>query len=169
MTRATLAICAALIGLAGCGGDDGPPRLQATTPTTVTTPPPVIQQGVAKTDVDVVREWADTLRRGDVAAAAKFFAVPSLVANAGPPARLTTRAAVLDFNKSLPCGARLLRADRSAHGFVIATFVLTERPGPGNCDAGTDNTARTAFRVRGGKITDWLRVEDLPEAATTTA
>ena len=47
--------------------------------------------------------------------------------------------------------------------------MLTERPGPGTCGSGTGATARTAFRVKDGKITDWLRVQDLPEAESTPA
>jgi hypothetical protein len=41
---------------------------------------------------------------------------------------------------------------------VIATFRLTERPGPGRCGAGTGELARTAFRIAGGEIVEWLRV-----------
>lgn len=161
------ALLIAGLTLAGCGGgkDKGP----ATTTTAPALPAPVVAPGVSRDAADVVRRWADTLRRGDVTAAAKFFAVPSFVANGGPPARLRTKAAILRFNRSLPCGARLVRADRARHGFVIATFVLTERPGPGTCGSGTDSTARTAFRLRGGLITDWLRVQDLPEAESTPA
>jgi limonene-1,2-epoxide hydrolase len=152
--------------LAGCGGKDDDPA--ATTASTAGSAP-VVAPGVSRAATEVVRRWADTLRRGDVDAAATFFAVPSLVANGGPPARLRTRAAILRFNRSLPCGARLVRADRARRGFVIATFVLTERPGPGTCGSGTGATARTAFRVRDGRIVDWLRVQDLPAADTTPA
>ena len=149
-------------GLAGCGGDQDAGRAR---PASV--PPALVQSGVDPAAVRVVRTWADTLRRGDVATAARSFAVPSLVANGGPPERLTTSAAILAFNQSLPCGARLVRADRAPRGFVIATFLLTERPGPGACGSGTGATARTAFRVRDGRITDWLRVQDLPRAETS--
>jgi len=178
MTRAALAtrswgaraLCvslAASLALAACGGgkDKGP----ATTTARAAVPAPVVAAGVSRIAVGIVRRWADTLRRGDVSAATAFFAVPSFVANGGPPAHLTTHAAILDFNRSLPCGARLLRADRAHQGFVIATFLLTERPGPGTCGSGTGATARTAFRVKSGRITDWLRVQDLPDAETTPA
>jgi hypothetical protein len=116
---------------------------------------------------DVGRAWSDALRHGDVARAARYFAVPSLVANGAPPQELTTGAEVLDFNAGLPCGAKLVATERGPRGFTIATFVLTERPGPGTCGSGVGNTARTAFRVRRGKITDWLRVQDIPAAPTT--
>ena len=161
-------LAALLITLAGCGGG-GKDKTPSTTAAAPAVPAPVVAPGVSRGAANIVRRWADTLRRGDVKAATAFFAVPSFVANGGPPAHLTTHAAVLDFNRSLPCGARLVRADRAHHGFVIATFVLTERPGPGSCGSGTGATARTAFRVKDGLITDWLRVEDLPDAETTPA
>ena len=157
----------ACLALAGCGGgQDGHPATTAAAPAT---PAPVVAPGVRHADANLVRRWADTLRRGDITGAAGFFAVPALVANGGPPAELRTQGAIRAFNRSLPCGARLARADRAHHGFVIATFVLTERPGPGTCGSGTGATARTAFRVRHGKIIDWLRVQDLPEAESTPA
>ena len=53
------------------------------------------------------------------------------------------------------------------HGFFIATFRLTERPGEGECGSGTGETARTAFRVRDAHITDWLRVQDIESAPET--
>ena len=169
MSRAAIAvvILIASAALAGCGG--GKDKAPATPAAAPAVPAPVVAPGVSRDAANIVRRWADTLRRGDVEAAAKFFAVPSFVANGGPPAHLTTHAAILDFNRSLPCGARLLRADRAHQGFVIATFLLTERPGPGTCGSGTGATARTAFRVKSGRITDWLRVQDLPDAETTPA
>jgi len=166
MTRAAVALVVS-VALAGCGGGtDTPPATTATAPAV---PAPVVAPGVSRASADLVRRWAETLRRGDVGAAARFFSVPAFVANGGPPAELRTQEAIRAFNRSLPCGARLARADRAHHGFVIATFVLTERPGPGTCGSGTGATARTAFRVKDGKITDWLRVQDLPEAESTPA
>jgi ribosomal protein L16/L10AE len=44
---------------------------------------------------------------------------------------------------------------------------LTERPGAGRCGTGTGETARTAFRVRDDHITEWLRVQDIPDAPDT--
>jgi hypothetical protein len=110
----------------------------------------------------VIRAWADTLRHGDVAKAASYFALPALVENGTPPLRLTTRAQVRAFNASLPCGARLLRV-HSASRYTTAVFRLTERPGPGRCGEGTGRTARTTFVVRNGKIREWRRVPDRPQ------
>jgi hypothetical protein len=117
--------------------------------------------------VEVVRAWADTLRHGDVRAAARYFALPSIVANGTRPIRLKTRAATEFFNRTLPCGAKLIDTEPAAKGFFIATFRLTERPGPGRCGSGTGATARTAFRVRDAHITEWLRVQDIPDAPET--
>ena len=109
----------------------------------------------------MIRDWADTLRAGDVQGAAEFFALPSVVSNGTPPIVLRTRSEVRRFNAELPCGARLLRTSSSA-GFTTAVFRLTERPGPGVCGTGTGMTARTTFVVRDGKIREWRRVEDSP-------
>jgi hypothetical protein len=176
-------ICAALavlaVSTAACGGDSDGPRASATpTPTAseereapdaTATPDRSEPESTPPdpADVRVVRRWADTLRAGHVRAAARYFALPSLVSNGTPPIRLETRAEAEFFNRTLPCGARLIGTEPAPHGFFIATFRLTERPGPGQCGDGTGETARTAFRVRAGHITDWLRVQDIESAPDT--
>ncbi|HKP91843.1 MAG TPA: hypothetical protein VJT75_17885 [Thermoleophilaceae bacterium] len=107
-------------------------------------------------DAAVIRRWSDTLRSGDVAGAARLFAVPATVANGGAPQRLTTRAAIRGFNESLPCGARLLRT-RHRSGYTVATFRLTRRRGA-ECGRGVGAIAATAFVVHRGRIREWLRV-----------
>jgi hypothetical protein len=164
----SVAIVAAL-ALGGCG--DGPER-QANPP-----PIPLIrtipgERGSTPLNhsaVVVIRDWSDALRRGDVQRAASYFAIPSRAFNGDGTVELESVAAVRRFNESLPCGARLIAVEPSAHGYLIATFRLTERPGPGTCGAGSSGTARTAFRVRAGRITDWIRVGDLPQASGTAA
>ncbi len=116
----------------------------------------------------VIRDWADTLRRGDVRRAAELFALPSVVSNGTPPVTLHTRADALLFNSSLPCGARLIRTSSSGR-YTTATFRLTERPGPGSCGGGVGLTARTTFVIRGGKISEWRRVADRPSVAGRSA
>jgi hypothetical protein len=108
-------------------------------------------------DVTVIDGWVTALRQGNVDAASKYFAIPSTAEN-GP---ILTHIRTLDdarrFNESLPCGARLVRAD-SAGEFTTATFRLTERPGPGVCGPGVGGVAKTSFVIRDGKIVQWRRV-----------
>jgi hypothetical protein len=86
-------------------------------------------------DVDVIDEWARTLAAGDVDGAARLFAIPSVAEN-GLLYPISNFDDAVRFNASLPCGAELVEA-RGDGGFVIATFVLRERPGPGSCGDGT--------------------------------
>jgi hypothetical protein len=109
--------------------------------------------------VQVIKQWADELRAGDVQAAADRFQIPAVVQNGIPALRLTDRREIVGFNESLPCGAELTRAEMKGR-FTIATFKLTERPGPGTCGPGVGETARTAFVIHDGRITEWRRVAD---------
>jgi hypothetical protein len=168
----TGALAALALGAAACGGggDDAERPRAAETPNATTEPDATAEpESTAPdpADVQVVRDWADTLRAGNVRAAARYFALPSLVSNGTPPIKLETRAEAEFFNRTLPCGAKLIDTEPAPHGFFIATFRLTERPGPGECGTGTGETARTAFRVRDEHITDWLRVRDIESAPET--
>ncbi len=141
---ALAAMLALATGSSGCGGSgDGAQSV-----------PGAADPG----DVRVIDGWVTTLAKGDVEGAASYFAVPSVAENGTPPLRLATRAGVIAFNASLPCGARLIRARRAGR-FTNATFRLTDRPG-GSCGAGTGAIARTAFRIRDGKIVEWRRLPD---------
>ena len=91
-----------------------------------------------------------------MAGTTRFFGLPVIVENGTPPQLLRSRAAVRAFNESLPCGARLL-STRRRDRYTIATFRLTDRPG-GACGTGAGGTAATAFRLRRGRIVEWLRV-----------
>jgi hypothetical protein len=125
---------------------------------------PLRDSGAARpAAIRVIRLWSDALREGDVDRAASFWAVPSKVQNGTPVITLDTAAAVRLFNDSLSCGSRLVSGLGARRGFTIAVFLLTERPG-GDCGSGTGNHARTAIRVRGGKITEWYRLPDDPQA-----
>jgi hypothetical protein len=104
----------------------------------------------------VINGWADSLRAGHVKKAATYFDVPVIVQNAGPEVRLTTRGDVLEFNRTLPCGAHVVKTV-AGERYTVATFVLTERPGSGGCGA-TGELAATAFLLRHGKISEWRRV-----------
>jgi hypothetical protein len=119
--------------------------------------------------VQVIEDWANELRAGDVSAASDQFAIPSIVQNGTEPLRLTNRTQVEVFNQSLPCGARLTAASSSGK-YTVATFVLTERPGPGQCGNGVGEAAKTAFVIHDGHITEWRRVVDTePTGPTSTA
>jgi hypothetical protein len=158
MRRAPSALLVAAIAAFGCacgcggGGHGGQPRAAP---------------GTAADAAIVIRDWADTLRRGDVRGAAELFALPSIVSNGTPPVTLHTRADARLFNASLPCGARLIRTSSSGR-FTTATFRLTERPGPGSCAGGVGLTARTTFVIRAGKISEWRRVADHPAVSGRT-
>jgi len=89
--------------------------------------------------------------------AARYFRLPALVENGPPLLELSTRKAVRLFNRSLPCGAKLVSARRVGR-YTIATFRLTERPGRGSCGAGAGQKAATAFRFEGKRIAEWRRV-----------
>jgi hypothetical protein len=140
-----------LLALAGCGGGDD----ESSVP------------GGADADaVEVIKEWADELRAGDVEAAADRFEIPATVQNGTPPVQLTDRSEVVGFNESLPCGAKLTEAISSGR-FTVATFELTERPGPGECGSGVGETAKTAFVIHEGHISEWRRVVDIDEGTET--
>jgi hypothetical protein len=157
-----LAFLGAALVLASCGGDDGDDRLKLTTPGRDEERARPVEK-VNPADERVVRAWADTLRRGNVRRAARYFALPSVVSNGTPPIRLETRAEVRFFNRTLPCGAKVIASEPARNGFFIVTFRLTERPGRGECGSGTGATARTAVRVRNEHITDWVRVADVEQ------
>ncbi|MEA2160258.1 MAG: hypothetical protein QOD66_2638, partial [Solirubrobacteraceae bacterium] len=116
----------------------------------------------------VIRAWSSALRRGDVRGAARYFALPSLIANgtsaSGGLAVITirTRADADAANATLPCGAKFLRADQRGR-YVNALFRLTDRPGPGGgCSSGVGQTARTNFVIVGGRIVEWIRAPEDP-------
>ncbi len=107
-------------------------------------------------DVEVIDQWARTLAAGDIDEAAHFFAIPSVAQN-GLLYPIEDFDDAVRFNASLPCGAELVEA-RDNGDFVIATFVLHERPGPGSCGDGTGEEAMTAFVIEDGRIVEWRRV-----------
>jgi hypothetical protein len=179
MTVRLLWAALAVLGLvASACGDGGPGRLDLTTPGAhtgagsvstlaprATATPKAKARPVSRREKRVIRGWADELRHGHVAAAARYFTVPSLVNPDLTPGLivLRSRKAVKTFNRGLPCGARLLRTERSADGFVVGVFRLTERPGVGNCGDGKGHLAAVAFKVRAGHIMQWMRQPDPAE------
>jgi hypothetical protein len=156
-------------GLAGCGSMSDSERFALTTPGTddvpvrevpgSAKPPP---EKPTRGEVRIIRGWADALRAGRVNKAADFFAIPALVLDGTNPRRqLPNLNAVREFNRGLPCGAQLVEAVRGQGWFVIATFRLTERSGPGARPCtGAGNLAATAFLIEDKHITQWLREPD---------
>jgi hypothetical protein len=138
----------ALLALSACGGGSS---------TSSTSSAATIKGDAKPADVQVIDGWVTALRKGDVGAAAGYFATPSVAQNGPILVRIHSLDDARRFNESLPCGARLIRAD-SAGEFTTATFRLTERPGPGACGPGTGGIAKTSFVIRDGKIVQWRRV-----------
>jgi hypothetical protein len=151
------AIALVTLLLAGCGGHDSrkkqPPIVQSQAPGG----PHLHAVPARPRDVALIRRWTDTLRAGHVNAAARLFHVPTLAENGTGELVLSSRAETRQFNASLPCGAELLEAKR-VDPYTIATFRLTERPGPGQCGTGTGHEAATAFQFKNGRISEWRRV-----------
>ena len=169
-----LALALVACGGGSDGGDRGDrrtptPSAAGETPAAMESPAPAPSGPVTAAEEATIRGWADALRGGDVEAASRYFALPASVANGTPPVELRTQRAVRFFNGSLPCGARLEATERAERGYVIATFRLTERPGAGECGAGTGARARTAFLIRDARIVRWLRVVDPPGSGASSA
>jgi hypothetical protein len=147
--------------------ETNPTPVPPANPQTVPTPPPTgIPANPAA--VRVIRAWSDALRRGDVDAAARYFALPSVMINGAGVNGLAlvntieTRVQAQAANASLPCGAKFISADQRGR-YVNALFRLTNRPGPGGgCGSGAGQTARTNFVIVGGLIAQWIRAPDEP-------
>jgi hypothetical protein len=128
MKRAAVLVVA--LAIAGCGGTKAP------------------------SDQAVVQAWTDAIRSGDYRHANALFALPSLIEN-GVVVHATLRAEIDVFNRTLPCGAVLLRTEPIAFGRTLATFRLV--PGPGGACSGT---ARVTFLIAKGHIVEWRRESD---------
>jgi SnoaL-like domain len=133
------------LAFSACGGGDGSDDEQE------------IPGGADSADARVIDEWATALREGDIDGASRYFAIPSVAENGPILIRIRDLDDARRFNASLPCGGELVRAV-SEGDFVIATFRLTERPGPGECGSGTGAEAQTAFVIEDGQIVEWRRV-----------
>ena len=155
------------VGITACGTSDSE-RFSLRTPGT---DDPVVReiQGSEKVrrgkptkkEVSVIRGWADALRAGHVDQASAFFALPAIISDGvNPTRRVVDRSAIKDFNRGLPCGATLVDTERGKDSFVVATFRLTERPGPGTCGTGVDHLATTIFLIDNHRIVQWLRGPD---------
>jgi ketosteroid isomerase-like protein len=165
--------------LCGCGGTQGPDY-------SLQTPPPVVGAKPIETPVPkrtkpkaagpgerrpsqrdaerlrpVLEGWAAAVRKGDPDRAARYFAVPAIVAQS-MTVELQTREQVRKFNDELPCGARLLEVQHDGR-YVVGTFRLTERAGHACATAG--QLVRVAFVIRARHFTEWRQVPDGAGAA----
>jgi hypothetical protein len=168
MGRRTWIASLVTFGLVGCGGMSDEQRFSLTTPGTEdlvvrevegsATPAP---KDPTRAEVRVIRGWADALREGKLNRAARFFAVPVTVFDGtNPQRRLPNLDAVREFNRGLPCGARLVETQRGEGAFVVATFRLTERVGPGARPCvGVGSLAATSFLIEDKHIVQWHRVQ----------
>jgi hypothetical protein len=138
---------------AGCGSSHSHAPTRGTSQTA-----PVLAD---PSEVAVIRGWSSALRRGDVAGAARYFALPSEFVNGAAGAiAIHTEAQARAANASLPCGAVLLSATRRGR-FISALFRLTDRPGPyAGCGSGAGALARTNFVIADGHIVDWIRAPE---------
>jgi hypothetical protein len=152
---AAAAVILIALGLAACEREE--PELSGPVAEAEEEAEAQVPGGADPAAVEVIDSWARTLARGDVKGAARLFAVPSVAENGPVSTRIRSAADARRFNASLPCGARLVEASEQG-AFIVATFELIERPGPGSCGSGTGETAQTAFEIEGRKIVEWRRV-----------
>jgi hypothetical protein len=167
MRLAWIASLLLVAGWAGCGSMSDEERFSLTTPGTddlVVREIQVEDKAKARTgrptadEVAVIRGWADALRKGRVNEAADYFEIPAVVENGTGEVSLETTDDVRNFNRLLPCGAKLMKTARADDSFVLATFELTERPGPGECGAQSVGTrAKTSFLIEDRHIVQWMR------------
>ena len=80
--------------------------------------------------------------------------------------RLSSRGALDEFNRRMPCGMKLLRMRRGTSAFVVGTFELTERPKGQTCGLSVGETTVVAFEIRDRHITRWM--QDAASVATPT-
>jgi hypothetical protein len=109
-----------------------------------------------RTDADVIRAWAMAVRHHDYKQAEALFAVPSIIDN-GKRIRVSRRAEVDVFDRTLPCGAVVTGTAPSGPDRVLATFKLVAGPG-GPCKG----KAQVRFRIEKGHITEWVRTASGP-------
>ena len=177
MAARRLVAVAAVALLSGCGAQ-GPDYSLTTPPSTVgaqpidtpipkRTKPPKLRPGErrpSQRDAERLRPvlagWAAAVRDGDPDRAARYFAVPAIVAQS-MTVELQTREQVRKFNDELPCGAKLLEVQHDGR-YVVGTFRLTQRAGRTCATEG--QLVRVAFVIRARHFTEWRQVPDRPGA-----
>lgn len=146
------------LAIAACGGSSEPDRFSRTTPKAAQAEAP--RTPVTDAEKRVIRGWSEQMRHGDVAAAAKYFSVPSEIVNLPPSGDLISERQVEEFNDAMPCGAKLLSVARTVNELVVADFELTSRPGA-ECGTSAGTRATFAFLIDGDDhITRFILVDD---------
>ena len=157
-----IACISAVFLFAGCGGEQTTTITGSTEDPTSTTSKAPDVAGADPEDVKVIEGWSDALRKGDVKAAADYFAIPSTAENPPLLTKIASTKAAIAFNDSLPCGAKVISAHTEGD-LTTATFRLTDRPG-GGCGTGTGGKASTSFDIENGKIVEWRRIDENPDS-----
>jgi hypothetical protein len=168
---ATLSALAALA--AGCGSNPDarfalktPPTHRGAVAIHIKAPPPVshTQRKPTQRDAERLRPliagWATALREGNAERAARYFALPAIVAQSDT-IQLVTHADALAFNEGLPCGARLLEVQHEGR-YIVGTFRLTAKPRQSCLTPG--QLVRVAFVIQRRHFTEWRQVPDTPGA-----
>ena len=145
-----LALAAAALLVAGCGGGVGDATKAATSP-----------RSASGGGEAVVRAWTREVYAGQYDQAASLFA-PGAIVQQQDTIVLRTHDDAKAFNISLPCRAKVTGIV-SEHGgdTLLASFDLFAGPG-GACPRG--GTARVRFRIRAGRIELWRQLPDAPAA-----
>ena len=174
---------AALLALAGCGGDREPAagdRMTLRTPPEHAGAEPLPQvlqaERAARRDAAALRRglerpkpvlqgWGRALSRGEDGRAARYFELPAVVAN-GIELTLQTPGEVRKFVGNLDCGVRLLDVEPGER-FVIGTYRQVERPAHDCAAAG--ELIRIAFLLHDRKIAEWRRVQEVVDATPEPA
>ena len=98
---------------------------------------------------DVARSWSAALDRNDNDAAARLFADGAKIVQNGELV-LANHADAVRWNRTLPCGGKILSVSQRRGVEVLVVFRLEERP-QHRCDS-PGAQAAALFRVRDGKI-----------------
>ncbi|MBA2504387.1 MAG: cytochrome c oxidase assembly protein [Thermoleophilaceae bacterium] len=125
-------LMALVVAFAGCGGSDEQPKPKV------------------NADEKVIRDWITKLNEGDVEGAADLFADDAIVEQA-EEVRLKGHKDAVEFNRSLPCKAKLTDVDPEGTT-SLASFAL-DGGSPG-CDSGV----QVRFLILDGKIEQWRQL-----------
>jgi hypothetical protein len=183
-----LGLAALALALGACGGGDQPqasglaqPDFRLITPPkykgadAISVPTPHADPTMHASDVRRLRPvldgWSRAVRAGHAAAAAHYFALPTIVAQPTTgPIEIRTKAIATRFNDSFPCGAKLVSA-RPDGRYILGTFMLVSVPGR------TCTTPKALVKVgfvfgdrkHPRQFTEWWRVADTPGSVTGPA